>query len=181
MKIDKQFNTFTVKEYFFYIENQKKYSDFNTLGLYRSLSENEKISIDEKIRIREFAHTFFQKTFDFLVLKDPLTYMTVVSLGLEMTKADEKQLWKDVEQAQLKILTEKKLGHRNFGTYSKHICGHEGCPLDGLMTQKGSYISYHDEMRFDTDNRNYGAKNKSEKLKKERKNEKKIIVIDLES
>jgi hypothetical protein len=180
MKIDKQFNTLTLKEYYFYIGNHKKYTDFNTLGLYRSLTENVKLTLEEKLEIREYAAGFFQKTFDFLVLKDPLTYVAVVSLGQEMTRADEEQLWNDVQNKQQKILNDKKLGHRNFGTYSKHICGREGCYLDGLMTQKGSYISYHDDMRFDSDKSRTSGLVKSERVIKERKNEKKIINKELE-
>jgi|GEM_PF-5372128 len=39
MKIDKQFNRLTLKDYFYYIDHHRKYTDFNTLGLYRSLTE----------------------------------------------------------------------------------------------------------------------------------------------
>lgn len=63
MKIGQQFNNLTLKEYFFYIDNYKKYTDFNTLGLYRSIIENEKLSIEEKIFVRDYANKIFQKTF----------------------------------------------------------------------------------------------------------------------
>ncbi len=179
MKIGKQFKQLSLNDLKFYIENHKKYTDFNSLGLYRSLIENEKLTLAEKLEIREYAHTFFQKTFNFLVLKDPMTYMAVSTLGQEMTKADERQLWKEVQEKQLKILTDKKLNHRNFGTYSKHICGHDGCPYEGLMTQKGSFISYHDEMYFDTDKNSYLAKENSKKRLKDRKNANKIILKDI--
>lgn len=180
MKIDKQFKTFTFKEYHFYIENHKKYSDFNTLGLYRSVIENEKLSLDQKIEIRNYANNYFQKQFDFLQLKDPITYMANVSIGKEMTKADEQQLWKDVQANQLKILKEKGIKHRNFGTYSKHQCGYEGCVYEGLMTQKDSIFAYHNQMRFETDHSNHSAKDKSKRIVKDRKNENKIIKKELE-
>ena len=53
MEIGQKFNTLTLKEYFFYIDNYKKYTDFSTLGLYRSIVENEKLSLDDKLVIRE--------------------------------------------------------------------------------------------------------------------------------
>lgn len=180
MKINQPFNKLTFKEYHFYIDNHKKYSNFNTLGLYRSIIENEKLALEEKIQVRDYANVEFQKTFDFLQLKDPMTYMAVVSLGIEMTKADERQLWLNVQANQLKILKDKDIKHRNFGTYSKHLCGHEGCPYEGLMTQKGSYFAYHNEMHFDTDHSNYNAKEKSKKIVKDRKNEDKIVKKELE-
>jgi hypothetical protein len=61
-----RFNTFTKDEYFFFIDHHKKYSDFNTLGLYRSIIENEKLALNDKIAVRDYAHKLFQKTFDFL-------------------------------------------------------------------------------------------------------------------
>ena len=77
MEIGHKFNTLTLKEYFFYIDNYKKYTDFNTLGLYRSMVENEKLSLNDKIAVREYAHKVFKKTFDFLQLKDPKTFVEV--------------------------------------------------------------------------------------------------------
>ena len=82
MKIDKMvigqnFNTLSLKEYYFFIDNYKKYTDFNTLGLYRSIVENENLKLNDKIAVREYAHKTFKKTFDFLQLKDPKTLMTI--------------------------------------------------------------------------------------------------------
>ena len=53
MKIGRQFNTLTLKEYLFFIDNHKKYTDFNTLGLYRSITENKKLTMEDKIAVRE--------------------------------------------------------------------------------------------------------------------------------
>jgi hypothetical protein len=69
MEIGQKFNTLTLKEYLFYIDNYKKYKDFNTLGLYRSIVENEKLTLADKISVRDYAHKTFKKTFDFLQLK----------------------------------------------------------------------------------------------------------------
>ncbi len=58
MKIEQKFNKLTAKEYRFYIDNHKKYTDFNTLGLYRSLLENEKLTLAEKLEVRDYAERF---------------------------------------------------------------------------------------------------------------------------
>ena len=142
MKIGKQFNQLTKKEYLFYIDNHKKYTDFNTLGLYRSLCENEKLTLTEKLEVREYAHQHFQKTFDFLQVKDPATYFEVATLGQDLTWAEEIAFSKRVIANQEKILKEKRINHRNFGVYAKHNCGYEHCPYNGLMVKQGSWLAY---------------------------------------
>lgn len=77
MKIGQRFNQLTVREYFHYIDHHRKYTDFNTLGLYRSIIENEKLDIADKIAVREYAHGTFKKAFDFLQLKDPYVFVTI--------------------------------------------------------------------------------------------------------
>ena len=119
MEIGRKFNTFTLEEYFFYIDNHKKYKDFNTLGLYRSIVENENLTIEEKLNVREYAHKIFKKTFDFLQLKDPWTFKEVTYLGQELTRGDEEKIWSDIRKNQQRILADKKIKHRNFGEYSK--------------------------------------------------------------
>ncbi|MFP9115688.1 hypothetical protein ACLI1A_17240 [Flavobacterium sp. RHBU_3] len=178
MKIGQKFNTLTFKEYFFYIDNHKKYTDFNTLGLYRSIIENEKLSLENKIEVRDYTHTFFNKSFDFLQLKDPYTFIKISTLGQELTKADEWQLWENLKQNQQKILNDKRIKHRNFGDYSKHSCGYENCPLNGFMVRQGGLFS-EGTMDFKSDCNSYGAKEKSMRRKAERKNEKKIIKTEL--
>ncbi len=179
MKLGRPFKTLTFSEYLHFIKSHEMFSEFNTLGLYRSIIETEKLTLEQKIEVRDFAHTFFQKRFDFLQLKDPITYMAVVSLGREMTKADENQLWKDVQANQEKILKDKKIKHRNFGTYSKHECGYEGCVYEGLMTQKDSVFAYHNQMRFGSDKaKTTGVRSK--KMLQERKNLRNIIKNELD-
>lgn len=140
MKIGKPFNELQKEAYFHFIENHKQYTDFNILGLYRSLLENENLPLEEKLEIRDFANRLFQKTFDFLQLKDPLTYMKVVHLGMELTKQEESAFWEIIKKNQEKILKDKKIKHRNFGTYSRHNCGYDHCPYNGLMVRQGSYF-----------------------------------------
>lgn len=180
MKIGQQFNKLTVKEYIFYIDNYKKYTDFNTLGLYRSIVENDKLEISDKIEVREYAHKTFKKTFDFLQLKDPKTYFDISTIGQELTNADERQIWNDIIANQQKILAEKKIKHRNFGGYSKHNCGYDTCLLNGLMIRQGSAISK-GHMHFNSDKNEYAAKDKSDRRKAERKKEKQIIQTIISS
>jgi hypothetical protein len=176
--IEKKFNEMSVAEYHFFIDNHKQYKDFNTLGLYRSLVENEKLTLEEKLELRDYAHAQFQKTFDFLQLKDPETFIKVSSLGQELTKADEKQLFEEVRRNQQRILADKKIKHRNFGTYSKHDCGVETCYFFGMMIQKGSFLC-EAVMRFESDKPIKSAKLKAERMKKDRKNTHKIIENEL--
>jgi hypothetical protein len=158
-----QFNKLTIKGYISAIDNYKKYSDFNTLGLYRSINENEKLSLEEKIQVREYAHRQFKKTFEFLQLKDPNTFYNVSTLGQTLTLADETQFWREVSANQQKILKEKKLGHRSIGVYSKHQCGWDDCPYRGLMVKANWYLRY-SEMHFKSDK---PTDTKSKRLAKE--------------
>lgn len=174
MQIGKKFNTLNVKEYFSCIDNHKKYTDFNTLGLYRSICENEKLTLEEKLAVREYAHRFFRKSFDFLQLKDPLTFVKVNYLGQELTKGDEEKIWDDLSIQQQKILKDKRIKHRNFGIYSKHNCGYETCIYNGLMIRQGSWLT-EGTLHFDSDKNKYESKIKSERRKFDRKNEKQLI------
>lgn len=179
MKLDRKFNELSLPEYIHCIENHKDYSDFNTLGLYRSILENEQLSLDEKIQVKDFANTIFGKTYKFLQVKDPRTYFELETLGQELTVADEAQIWRTIQQNQEKILAAKRIKHRNFGDHSKHNCGHPDCPMDGLMIRQDSWLTeYH--MVFYTDKNKNGAKEKSKQRKKDRKNAHQFIQRDLD-
>ncbi len=178
MKIGKKFNELTLKEYFFFIDNYKKYSDFNTLGLYRSIVENEKLTIKEKIEVREYANNTFMKTFNFLQLKDPETFVEVSTLGQEFTKGDKEKIWNDIKKNQQIILDNKRIKHRNFGTYSKHECPYDDCIWKGVMIKQGSNLAW-SSMNFFSDKNSYHKKIKSEKLRAARKSEKQIIEKEL--
>ncbi|MFC6223976.1 hypothetical protein ACFP2F_12055 [Hymenobacter artigasi] len=177
MKVGKQFNTLTYGEYLHLIENHKKFTDFNTLGLFRSIVETTKLSLEEKLELREVAVTAFGKTFEFLQLKDPVTYFGVNALGKTLTKADESQAWDDIRQNQQRILESKKLRHRNFGTYSKHECGQDTCYMQGLMTKQGSILAYYGSggMGFGSDSCSWSKELKAERHKRDRKSEQRII------
>lgn len=180
MKIGKKFNVLNKREYLHLIDNYEKYTDFNTLGLYRSICENEKLNLNDRIEIRDYANTIFGKTFNFYQLKDPRTYFELTTLGMELTVADENQIWEDIIVNQEKILSEKKIKHRNFGDYSKHNCGYEDCRYNGLMIKQGSRLA-ESEIHFNSDKNSYSAKLKSEQFKKQRKNKKQIIKDGLDS
>jgi hypothetical protein len=175
MEIGQKFNKLTLKEYFFCIENHKKYTEFNTLGLYRSILENEKLDLVEKVEVRDYANQFFQKTFDFLQLKDPFTFFGLSTLGKELTVADERKGWNEIRENQERILKAKRIKHRNFGVYSRHTCV-ETCLWNGLMVRQGSNISrMNPAMRFNSDKINQCAELKSLRNKKERKKEKQTV------
>ena len=169
MKINKPFNQLTKEEYLYFIANHKQYSDFNTLGLYRSLLENEKLTLEDKLEIREVANGYFQKTFNFLQLKDPQTYFEVSTLGEELTRGDELNLWRIIREDQQQILKDKKIKHRNFGSYSKHDCGYDYCPYNGLMIKQGSAL-VETSMCFSTDKNRDSKRLKAERQAKERRN-----------
>ncbi len=175
MKIGRRFNELTVEEYCYFIEHYKKYEDFNTLGLYRSIIENNKLELADKIYVRDIANKTFEKTFNFLQLKDPKTYFELTTLGREMTRADESQTWDDIRRNQEKILQDKKIKHRNFGTYARHYCSLD-CPINGVMFKKG----FNGHMFFGSDVNKYGRKAKSKRVKKDRKSGGEIIRKELE-
>lgn len=174
MTIGKKFNELNFEEYLFYIDNNKKYKDFNTLGLYRSLIENDKLSLEDKIAIREHAHSLFKKAFDFLQIKDPKIFVEVSTLGKNLTKADEKRIWDEVIKNQQIILKDKRIRHRNFGTHSKHKCPYEDCIYKGLMVRPNSRLA-ETNIHFASDKNKYEGKLKSNRRKSERKKEQSII------
>lgn len=140
MKIKKQFNQLSYKGIKETIVHRKKYTDFNVLGLYRGILENERLTLEQKLKLRDFAHEFFHKSYNFLQVKDPHTYYKHLVLGEEdaLTVADERQIWQDIRRNQEKILKEKRIKHRSFGIYSKHDCGDDACPYKGVMFREGS-------------------------------------------
>ncbi|NVO29697.1 hypothetical protein [Hymenobacter lapidiphilus] len=182
MKVGKQFNTLTQEEYLHLIGNYKKFTDFNTLGLFRSIVENTKLSLEQKLELRQVAVAAFAKSFDFLQLKDPQTFFEVSTLGETLTKADEMQAWENIKRNQQRILDSKQLNHRNFGTYSKHICDYATCHLNGLMIKTGSHLAYGGPMRFHSDNHHsWSGYVRAERHKQDRKAKRRLITQQLDS
>jgi len=174
MTIGKKFNELNHEEYIFFIDNHKKYKDFNILGLYRSLVENDKLSLQDKLAVRNHAHSLFKKSFDFLQLKDPHTFVEVSSLGIDLTKADERRIWDEVIKNQQNILNDKRIRHRNFGTYSKHDCPYDDCIYKGLMVRPDSRLAW-GSMHFASDKNRFQKKLKSNRRRADRKREQVLI------
>ena len=168
MKIGKRFNQLTEQEYRYYIDHSGKYTDFNTLGLYRSIIENEKLNLQQKLEIRDYANHKFGKTFEFYQLQYPSLYFDLITLGESLTTGDYMKLWDEIRHNQERILKAKRIKHRNFGDYSKHNCGHDWCPYNGVMTRKGSRIAEM-AMRFHSDRSKHGRRSKRAQQKKEEK------------
>ncbi|GAB3829487.1 hypothetical protein [Hymenobacter jeollabukensis] len=152
MKLNRRLNQLTEAEYRHLLANYRRYTDFNSLGLFRSLLENDKLEPTQRQRLRDAAIEAFPKFYEFLQLKDPHTYFRLRTLGQELTVADERTFWEQISQAQQRLLADKRLRHRNFGMYSKHSCGYDTCPLNGLMIRPGSPIM-EDAVCFSTDRR----------------------------
>lgn len=179
MKVGK-FNILTKSEYITVIDNNKKYSDFNPLALYRSILENDKLNIVDKIEIREYANKYFEKFYNFLQIKDIDTYFDLFILGMDLDKPQKNQILRDIVKNQEKILKDKRIKHRNFGTYSRHMCGIESCPMNGLMTQQNSFIR-EDAMCFNTDKKSMFNKYDSKYYqKKQNKIERRKPLTDFE-
>lgn len=179
MELGRPFNTFTLQEYQEIIPLHKKYKDFNRLGLYRSIMENDKLDLEEKEQVIDLANSYFQKTYDFLVLKDPGTWFELEHIGKELSLAQQRDLWDKIKEKQEKIIKEKRFGHRNFGVYSKHICGDDSCPYNGLMIHPNSKFA-ESEIHFKSDKNKTGKKHKSMQHKSERKASKHMIDRDLD-
>ncbi len=119
MKIGIKFNRLTYREYINILDRYRKYTDFNPLALYRSIIENDKLDLIQKIAIRDLAHQHFAKFFEFLQIKDPYTYIKVSTLGETLTAGEADRLWENILKNQEKILKAKRIKHRNFGVNSK--------------------------------------------------------------
>jgi len=147
------------------------------LGLYRSIIENENLDIDDKIKLRDYAHKIFNKTFDFLQLKDPKVFVEVSTLGQELTEGDIQKYGMTFLKIK-KNISDKKIKHRNFGTYSKHNYGNDDCIYNGLMIRQNSWLT-ETNMHFSFDTNKYQQKLNSDRRKADRKNEKQIINREL--
>lgn len=177
MKIWKNFNTLTLEEYIFYIDNRKKYTDFNELWLFRSVFENEQLKSEEKITLRDYIIKEMPKVFEFMQVRHPDLYTKLYFLGKTPTKGDENHLWKEISSNQEKILKEKRIKHRNFWNYSKHNCGYDNCHLNWLMIQQWSWFC-EDWMRWlPIDTKMWFSKI----WKQERKAERNIVNLFLKS
>ncbi len=177
MKIGRQLNTLSYREYLHLLKNYARFTDFNSLGLFRSILENEKLTLEQKLEIRAIATKTFPKFFTFLQVKDPWTFRKLALLGQDFTVADEDRLRDIIGVNQQKILAKKRIKHRNFGIYSKHCCGYETCFMDGLMIKQNSFLS--EQFMNGISTKNHNAISKSERRKQGRKKKHRLIQTDL--
>jgi hypothetical protein len=181
MKLGRQINTFTYNEYIYLLENYKKFTDFNHLGLFRSILENAKLSLTQQLEVRDSAIRKLPKFFEFLQVKDPSTFLRLKKLGQNLTIADEQKLRKVLEINQQKILANKRIKHRNFGIYSKHGCGYSTCHFNGVMTRQGSVIAEYNMVFLSETRHNYNVMSKALLNKRNRRMKYQIIQNDLDS
>ena len=80
MKLAKKFNQLSFTEYINVIDRSTDYADFNVLGLFRSISENDRLNPAHQLEIKEITISKFAKIFKFLQLKDLETYFILQTL-----------------------------------------------------------------------------------------------------
>ena len=177
MKIGRQLNTLSYGEYLKLLKKHSRFTDFNSLGLFRSILENEKLTLEQKLEIRDKATDIFPKFFVFLQVKDPWTFRKLELLGQDFTVADEDRLRRIIELNQQKILAKKRIKHRNFGIYSKHSCGYDTCFMNNLMTKQNSLLSEYGMASMRADK--YSTFSKSERHRQERKKKYQLIQTEL--
>lgn len=168
MKLNRRLNQLSEAEYQHLLANHGCYTDFNSLGLFRSLLENERLDLAQRLRLRDAAIAMFPKFYAFLQLKDPRTYLRLSNLGQELTVAEEAACWEQIKRNQQRLLADKGIRHRNFGTYARHDCGYDCCPFNGLMVRPGSSLA-EGRMHFTSDHRHYGRYQLLERPRKEKR------------
>jgi hypothetical protein len=174
MKIGVRFNQLTFREYIHILDRHKKYTDFNPLALYRSIVENNKLDLNQKIAIRDLAHQHFFKFFEFLQIKDPHTYIAVSTLGENLNPSQQQQLYNNIQSDREKILKAKRIKHRNFGIYSKYVaadwlpgvpCAYNGTMLRQNRSNNPHLAGFPGGIRFVSDKRSCSNKWESARLR----------------
>ncbi|QMT39616.1 hypothetical protein [Neisseria shayeganii] len=119
MKIDKPFRSMSLAEYRHYIARHARYTDFNPLGLYRSILENPALDTAGQQEVLALANRYFQKFYDFLVVKDLPTYARLSRLGqAPLSEAQERQYLEQLRRVAEKRLAGKDIRHWRVGVYS---------------------------------------------------------------
>lgn len=119
MKIGKPFRNMSIAEYRHYLAHHQKYSDFNPLGLYRSILENPALNSAKQQEVLALANRHFQKFYDFLVVKNLPTYARLSRLGQPpLSEAQERQYIEQLRKTADKRLAETDIRHWRVGVYS---------------------------------------------------------------
>ena len=132
MKINKKFKQMSMAEYRHYIAHHQKYADFNPLGLYRSILENDKLDEATRLEVLAFANQYFQRFYDFLFVKDPVTYSRLATLGQGLSETQQRQHLSHVWDGREKWCAEKGIRHQRIGvsTVSRYYFA-DGNEADG--------------------------------------------------
>ena len=111
MKVNKKFKQMSMAEYRHYIAHHQKYADFNPLGLYRSILENDKLDEAAQLEILAFANQYFQRFYDFLFIKDPVAYSRLATLGQDLSETQQRQHLSRVWDRREQWCAEKAIRH----------------------------------------------------------------------
>ncbi|MBC7406563.1 MAG: hypothetical protein H7230_03800 [Candidatus Parcubacteria bacterium] len=146
-----QYNTLALSTLLELLESYKKDKNFNNLGFFRSILENDQLNLGDKIFLNNRAIEIMPKSYEFLQVRDPGLYLNLETLGMQILDSDKRDMYKKIRLNQEKILKQKKIRHRNFGIFSKHLCNIEGCHYNGRMVKQGSFVAG-GGMHFASDN-----------------------------
>lgn len=138
MEIGRRYNQFTFDAYCYYIDQAKKCMDFNIVGLYRGILDNQQLHLEERIALRNHARQKFGQAFECLQVRDPETFIKLLTLGRTLTTTEEEQLWQEVERNR-KIILHRQRQNGKFGRYAQHLCGDENCVWHGLLIKQDSW------------------------------------------
>ena len=120
MKLNRPFHTLTLAEYRHIIPQHARYTDFNPLALYRFIVENRKLNEEDKQEVLALANQYFQKFYDFLVVKDLHTYAALSRLGLPPLSPAQQYDYDEQLCAQAKkILANKRIRNWRVDTITK--------------------------------------------------------------
>ena len=120
MKLNRPFHTLTLAEYRHIIPQHARYTDFNPLALYRFIVENRKLNEEDKQEVLALANQYFQKCYDFLVVKDLHTYAALSRIGLPPLSPAQQYDYDEQLRAQAeKILANKRIRNWRVGTITK--------------------------------------------------------------
>lgn len=150
MKLSKKFNTLSVSEYRDVIKHHKRYTNFNPLGLYRSLIENPKLDTDAQLDILALANEHFGKFYEFLLVKDINLYAKLSRLGkMPLTITQEWQYREQLRQKAQMLLKQKQIRRWRVGIYttSERWAGIDEATGDikvaTIMTKESTYKNTH--------------------------------------
>ncbi len=171
------YNALSREGYLRLLKGPKKGGTVNTLGLFRSILENEGLSLPEKLEIRDLTVSRFSKAFVFLQLKDPITYINLCCLGVPRSEMEGQQVWERLRFDQARLLKAKRIRHRNSGVYSRHLCGHGACPHGGMMVRSSGLWPAVMHMSLPGDTPRWEVRDRAKAVRRERRQ--RIIEIAL--